>query len=109
MQQPDGLLAAALDYARRSWPVLPLVPGNKRPLTKRGHLDASTDADRIRAWWTRHPEASVGIVIGTRSGILVLDVDERRGVGWVTVASIERLPGAPLHLANNPGEIKAAP
>ncbi|HEX9016816.1 MAG TPA: bifunctional DNA primase/polymerase, partial [Chloroflexota bacterium] len=37
------ILSAALDYAARGWPVLPLVPREKRPLTKRGLLDATTD------------------------------------------------------------------
>ena len=33
----------------------------------------------------------------------------RRGGGWVTVASIERLLGARLHLAEDAGERETAP
>jgi hypothetical protein len=79
MQKPDGLFAAALEYASRGWPVLPLVPSGKKPLTKHGHLDATTDPDQIAAWWAQHPRANVGIVTGARSGILVLDVDSSDG------------------------------
>jgi len=34
---------AALSYAAKGWPVLPLRPGEKTPLTVNGSKDASTD------------------------------------------------------------------
>lgn len=52
----------------------------------------------------RHP---VTIRRMVRSGELGGTV--RRGGGWVTVASIERLIGVPLHLADDSHEIEAAP
>jgi DNA-binding transcriptional ArsR family regulator len=55
--------------------VFPCTPGGKAPLTSRGHLDASTDPDQIRAWWRRWPDANIGVPTGKRSGILALDVD----------------------------------
>jgi hypothetical protein len=76
--RPDlstDLLTAALARASRGIPVFPCVPGGKEPLTRRGHLDASTDPRKIKAWWTRHPNANIGIPTGERSGLLVLDVD----------------------------------
>ena len=75
----NPLLDAAREYAARGWPVLPLVPSGKKPLTEHGHLDATTDPDQIAAWWAQHPRANVGIVTGARSGILVLDVDSSDG------------------------------
>jgi DNA-binding transcriptional ArsR family regulator len=68
-------LSAALDYADQGMPVFPCVPEGKAPLTQRGHLDASTDPDQLRAWWRRWPEANIGVPTGERSGILALDVD----------------------------------
>lgn len=73
------LHAAALRYARRDWPVFPCVPGDKRPLTSRGHLDATTDPSRITSWWNRWPNANIGVPTGERSGLLVLDVDGDEG------------------------------
>lgn len=51
-------------------------PG-KHPRTPRGCLDASTEPDVIRGWWTRWPDANVGIATG--GGLVVIDVDPRSG------------------------------
>ncbi len=76
---PSTLVQAALARAAQGLPVFPCVPGGKEPLTRRGHLDATTDPEQIRAWWTRWPTANIGIPTGERSGILALDVDLDKG------------------------------
>jgi Bifunctional DNA primase/polymerase, N-terminal len=73
---------AAVAYAARGWPVLPLRPGGKAPLIARaegGHgvHDATIDPDRIRAWWAAHPAANVGLAAG--AAFWALDVDYQ---GW---------------------------
>ena len=73
------ILTAALRYARRGIPVFPCEPGGKRPLTRRGFKDATTDESKIRAWWRKWPEANVAIPTGAASGVFVLDVDPGRG------------------------------
>lgn len=92
------LLDAALDYAARKWPVLPLYgvrqdgrckcgkaecksPG-KHPipsLTLHGLKDASTKPETIRGWWKRWPHGNVGLVTGGQSGIVVIDLDGEDG------------------------------
>jgi hypothetical protein len=69
------LLKAALTYARRGVPVFPCEPGAKRPLTRNGHWDATTDPHAIGRWWRRWPSANVGVPTGKKSGLVVLDVD----------------------------------
>jgi hypothetical protein len=68
---------AALAYAAQGWPVLPLRPQSKEPVTKHGLLDATTDERIIEAWWYAHPEANLGL----RTGIAfdVLDIDSLEG------------------------------
>ncbi len=87
------LLQAALNYAARGWPLLPLhgirdgacdcgaaecsSPG-KHPIGRavpRGLHDATIDPAVIRAWWQRWPNANVGVCTGEESGFIVLDVD----------------------------------
>lgn len=90
----NPLLDAALAYAARGWPVLPLhTPTEdgcscqnpscqavgKHPRTKNGLKDASTDSSVITTWWERCPQANIGIVTGERSGLVVVDVDPRHG------------------------------
>jgi hypothetical protein len=89
-------LHAALDYASRGWPVVPMHEPSqsgccscrlgsecrssaKHPRTAHGVKDGTTDLSVIRAWWMRCPRANVGILTGTGSGIIVLDVDPRNG------------------------------
>jgi hypothetical protein len=72
---PATLLKAALAVARNGKPVFPCRPGGKEPLTRRGHINATTDPRKIHMWWKRWPNANIGIPTGKRSGILVVDHD----------------------------------
>lgn len=89
-------LQAALAYASRGWPVIPIwwpMPHGcacrkpdcdsvgKHPLgalVTHGLTDASTDPAIISQWFRRYPSANVGIVTGPVSGIFVLDVDTKK-------------------------------
>ena len=91
---PDSLSAlglAALAYAARGWPVFPCKPRGKEPLTVHGFKDASTDADTIREWWSRWPNANIGIPTGART-FVALDVDARNG-GDETLYALEHEQG----------------
>jgi hypothetical protein len=87
-------LTAALAYARHGIPVLPVhTPGpsggcscdrgvrcerpGKHPRLRHGLTEASTDPRLIELWWSRWPEANVGL----RTGIAmdVADVDSAEG------------------------------
>ncbi len=41
-----------------------------------GVKKASTDADQIRAWWSKWPHAMIGVAVGA-AGLLVIDFDPR--------------------------------
>lgn len=72
----------ALAYAASGVPVFPCVPGGKTPLTANGFHDATTDADRIRRWWSVRRSANIASPTGA-PGFDVLDVDVRPdGNGW---------------------------
>lgn len=68
----SNILDAALNYASLGYPVFPCQPNGKAPMTAHGCLDATTDPDQIRKWWSRWPEANVAIAT---VGLLVLDID----------------------------------
>jgi Protein of unknown function (DUF3631)/Bifunctional DNA primase/polymerase, N-terminal/Primase C terminal 1 (PriCT-1) len=84
----NALLESALAIAAAGWAVIPLhtpIDGGcdcrgpacasrgKHPRTKNGLSDATTDADQIRKWWNRWPDANIGAVVP--SGYVVVDVD----------------------------------
>lgn len=72
-------LDAALEYVRKGWPVFPVAPDSKKPLTPNGFKDASTDPEQVEAWWTECPDANVGIPTGAVSGVIVIDCDVKNG------------------------------
>jgi hypothetical protein len=77
-------LDAAVTYAQRGWRVFPLAPKSKVPLVPKtsggnGCHDGTTDLTKVRAWWTEHPNAGIGLHCGPGSGVVVLDVDAGKG------------------------------
>ena len=71
-----SLLVVADSYARRGWPVLPLKPRDKVPLTSHGLLDASTEQEQLIEWWCRWPEANIGLRTGVAFDVLDIDGPE---------------------------------
>src|SRR5262245_34464412 len=93
-------LEAALAYARQGWPVFPCSL-DKRPHTAHGFKDATTDQQQVVAWWTRWPNALIGVPMGSRSGVFVADQDRKPG-GADGVATWNQLVaehGAPATLS----------
>lgn len=84
------ILAAALRYAARGWPVFPCRPESKEPATAHGFKDATTDPDVIRQWWRRMPAANVAIATGAPA-VDVLDVDVKPdGSGFAAFNRLKR-------------------
>jgi putative DNA primase/helicase len=56
--------------------------------------EATTDANKIRSWWSRWPEANIGVATGTSCGIVVVDLDLPKAED-----SLDRLDQLELHLS----------
>ncbi len=80
---------AAVGYARRGWPVFPIMAGHKgedvpdasHPKGQRsthhlrhGHLDASADVGQVAEWWRRWPDANIGLHLAA-AGLVAVDAD----------------------------------
>ncbi len=80
---------AALEYARRGFRVLPICPvrgcrsrtckPGKHPMVGKWQECACSDPTQIRQWFSKWPDAGVGIATGTESKVFVVDVDGQQG------------------------------
>lgn len=82
-----SLGASAMRCAKKGWPVFPL--NGKIPMIAHGLNAASTDPTQIREWWTRWPDANIGLCTGAAAGIWVLDLDNKPDKNGI--ASIDAL------------------
>ena len=96
MNPPVSRLDLALQYAGQGWHVFPLWwvdsdgvcvcdkreacgrNSGKHPRVSNGFKDATANLEQIQAWWTKWPNAHIGIATGP-SDLLVLDVDVSHG------------------------------
>jgi hypothetical protein len=82
------ILDAAQRLARKGRPVFPCDPRSKRPRTKQGFKDATTDPLVIQAWFEQQPDSMLGMPTGAVSGLVVLDVDGH--TGFESLRELER-------------------
>lgn len=69
--------------------MIPVQPRGKRPLVAwREFQQRIACEDEIAQWFSRWPDANLGIVTGQVSGIVVVDVDPRHG-GFASLAGAE--------------------
>ena len=136
----DGvrMIDHALAYARRGWPVFPCwerdetdaefqarqaaMPRERRKMAKRweaknprvagGFKAATANEAKIRSWWARWPQATIGCPTGPGIGCWVLDVDLAKAPGKQdgreTLARLEAthgpLPGTLTQRTGSGGE-----
>jgi len=81
------------DYVGRGWSLIPIRPGDKRPIVRWEEFQhrRPTEAE-ARGWFLAWPDAGIGVVTGAISGIVVIDVDVRHG-GDVSLEGLEREHG----------------
>src|SRR5438034_4452603 len=85
--------AAIHDYIGRGWSIIPIRPGDKRPLVRWEEFQHRHPSEaEAGAWFYRWREAGIGIVTGAISGLVVIDVDVRHG-GDVALEHLEREHG----------------
>lgn len=71
---------SAIAYMRLGWSVIPIRARDKRPNIRWQRFQSiRADTPQIEEWFRRWPDANLGIVTGSISGLVVLDVDPEHG------------------------------
>lgn len=91
--EPAATLAreeSALACLKRGWSIVPVAERGKRPLVLWEQFQhARASAAEVGRWFRRWPNANVGVVTGSISGIIVLDVDAKHG-GAASLRALEK-------------------
>lgn len=88
-----SMLEHALEYTRLGWRIIPLIPGQKAPLTEHAVKDATTDEAQIRKWWKKWPKANIGMACGSGIYVIDVDIDSSRDVnGYDSLKEFPELP-----------------
>ena len=74
----DDVIDYAETYAANGWPVIPIIPGGKRPPMHSWQHVATTDLETIHQWFTGQYTGH-GIGIATGNGVFILDIDIANG------------------------------
>ncbi len=102
MATSKELIAAALEYVKEGFKIFP-VKLDKKPLTEHGLKDATQTTQGVKEYWTKWPEASIGIVT---DGLVVLDFDAK-SKGLDSLKDIEfkygPLPHTRVHVTGGGG------
>lgn len=74
----NPLLEAALFYREKlDLSIVPLIPRKKRALIKWKEFQSRKPTiDEVKAWWRDTPNANIGIITGSLSGLCVVDFDK---------------------------------
>lgn len=68
------MLEDALWYAEAGFPIFPVEAGGKKPVTKNGFYDGTTDIEQIKKWWHENPLYNIAVSPGMM-GLTVIDLD----------------------------------
>lgn len=93
------MIDAALQYLGLGYSVIP-VKKDKRPLIPwEAYQKKRATEDEVRRWFARWPDMNIGIVTGSISGVVVVDIDTEEGR-----ENIERVipPSLPFAVAKTP-------
>ena len=71
-----------------------------RPFTAHGFKNASTDPDVIRRWWTRWPDALIGVPTGIKFCVVDVDLQHPEAQEWYGRAN---LPVTRTHITRSGG------
>lgn len=77
MTLTNKAISAAQGLASFDWPVFPVNPDTKAPLITGWQSRATCDRSGIVDLFKDYPSAAIGLVTGQKSGLIVIDIDER--------------------------------
>lgn len=97
------MLNFALKYLSLGFSIIPLRPCSKEPLINWSEFQKRrASVEEATEWWTKWPDANLGIVTGLVSGVVVVDLDGPEGLESAKKlglrTSVQTITGRGTHL-----------
>lgn len=89
----ESKLDFALYYASLGLKVFPVEEKGKKPVYKNWQERCTTDPEAIKTIWTRNPQYNLGIATGSKSHLLVVDIDNHDADGAGSLKEWEQTHG----------------
>ena len=75
-----NMLEEMLNYRRMGWSVIPIIGGGKEPcIAWKEFQNRQATEEEIKEWFNQFPNAQIGIVTGSISNLIVVDIDKKSG------------------------------
>ena len=88
----NKILQAALDYSSKGLHVIP-VGKDKIPLVEwKNFQTIPATKEQIETWWMQFPQANVGVITGSVTGLTMIDVDNKNELKYVKSLVTEDTP-----------------
>ena len=83
----NDMSLAAIKIAKDGFKIFP-CNDKKQPLVKNGFHAATNNVNQINEWWTKWPNAAIGMPTGAVNGFWVVDCDVKNGNGILEFLNI---------------------
>ena len=94
----NPIYQAALEYQKMGYSVIPVHFETKNPyFAWKGFQGKCATPDQIKKWWTTWPRASVAVITGKISGIVVVDVEAGGDISYLPDTVRSRTGGGGWH------------
>jgi hypothetical protein len=78
----NNLLVSALKYTQMGFSVIPIFAGDKKPsyIKWEPYQKEKATTEQIKEWWSKWPQANIGIVTGEISDLCIIDADSKEAI-----------------------------
>lgn len=101
IKNPSNSLPSALEYLHRGFSIVPLRPGEKRPLIKWNPFkERHPSEEEVQDWFHQWPDAGLSAVLGPISNLFVVDIDGPDAHNAL-VENLGEIPNVPMSISGS--------
>lgn len=81
--QNISIMSKAVELYEKGFWVIPLHPQKKSPIFSwKKYTENRPTLEEIKQWWSENPNYNIGVILGKKQGVFVIDIDDIKDVGY---------------------------